>query len=171
MTHFGTHLVQARATCLSQPMGTSMGVKASVWAMSRDGNYKKWRVAVGLGTFGITFGAMFPKIWPVLGLRLFVHVAAKLCRFWAFLGSFWEVSWTHHGVRRHHGVFDMRKLRWTWGILPCFPSFAVFNVLFGLLGQRKLFLAQNCADWGGHLPTWRLRPGAPSVPFGLKTWI
>ena len=29
----------------------------------------------------------------------------------------------------------------------------------------------HCADLGGHLPTWRPRPGPPPVSFWLKTWI
>ena len=39
------------------------------------------------------------------------------------------------------------------------------------MGEQWLFLAQNCTDLGGHLPTWRPRPGAPPVSFWLKTWI
>ena len=39
----------------------------------------------------------------------------------------------------------------------CFPS-------FGHLEQGS-FLVQNCADSGGHLPTWRPHPGPPFVDF------
>ena len=37
--------------------------------------------------------------------------------------------------------------------------------------KNGCFLAQNCADLGGHLPTWRPRPGPPPVSFWLKAWI
>ena len=42
--------------------------------------------------------------------------------------------------------------------------------LGAVLGEKWLFLAQNCAVLGGHLPTWRHRPGPPPVSFWLKTW-
>ena len=52
------------------------------------------------------------------------------------------------------------------------PSFGYFEPLLGLFWAEKwLFLAQNCADVGGHLPTWRHRPGPQSVSIWLKTWI
>ena len=53
-----------------------------------------------------------------------------------------------------------------------FPVIWAFSPGSGaILGEKWLFLAQNCADLGGHLPTWRLRPGPPPVSFWLKTWI
>ena len=53
-----------------------------------------------------------------------------------------------------------------------FRGVGAFCAVFGaILGEKWLFLAQNCADLGGHLPTWRPRPGPPPVSFWLKTWI
>ena len=43
--------------------------------------------------------------------------------------------------------------------------------LGAFLGEKWLFLAKNCAVLGGHLPTWRHRPGPPPVNFWLNTWI
>ena len=40
-----------------------------------------------------------------------------------------------------------------------------------VFGEKWLFLAENCAFLGGHLPTWRHRRGLPPVCFSLKTWI
>ena len=52
------------------------------------------------------------------------------------------------------------------------PSFGCFEPLLGLFWAKNgCFLAQNCADLGGHLPTWRHRPGPPPVSLWLKTWI
>ena len=47
----------------------------------------------------------------------------------------------------------------------------VFLAFLVFLGEKQPFFAQNCADLGGHLPTWRHRPGPPPVGFWLKTWI
>ena len=37
--------------------------------------------------------------------------------------------------------------------------------------KKRLFWGTKCAVLGGHLLTWRPRPGAPPVSFWLKTWI
>ena len=51
-----------------------------------------------------------------------------------------------------------------------FPFVWAFRPGLGaILGEKWLFLAQNCADLGGHLPTWRHCPGPPPVSFWLKT--
>ena len=44
-------------------------------------------------------------------------------------------------------------------------------VFKAFLGQKRLFWGTKCAVLGGHLPTWRPRPGAPTVSFWLKIWI
>ena len=50
------------------------------------------------------------------------------------------------------------------GCSHCFPSFGRFARGLGLFWAKNwLFLAQNCADLGGHLPTWRPCPGPPPV--------
>ena len=40
---------------------------------------------------------------------------------------------------------------------------------YALVDRWECFL--RAAIVGGHLPTWRPRPGAPPVSFWLKTWI
>ena len=52
------------------------------------------------------------------------------------------------------------------GVLPRFGGYFRPKMAF-------FFFAQSCADLGGHLPTWRPRPGPPPVSFffWLKTWI
>ena len=58
------------------------------------------------------------------------------------------------------------------GVQPPFPfDWAFCPGLGAILGKKCLFLAQNCADLGGHLPTWRHRPGPPPLIFLLKTCI
>ena len=54
----------------------------------------------------------------------------------------------------------------------CLPSFGRFEWVSGLFwAKKRLFWGRKCAILGGHLPTWRPRPGAPLVSFWLKTWI
>ena len=53
-----------------------------------------------------------------------------------------------------------------------FPSFGHVEWILGLFEAKKgLFAGTKCAFLGGHLPTWRPRPGGPPVSFWLKTWI
>ena len=59
----------------------------------------------------------------------------------------------------------------TWSVTTVSLHLGVLPGFGAIFGEKGLFLAQNCADLGGHLPTWRPRPGAPPVNFGLKTWI
>ena len=69
------------------------------------------------------------------------------------------------------GLFDAVKSSRTCNVANV-PFVCAFRAGLGaILGEKWLFLAQNCADLGGHLPTWRHRPGPPPVSFWLKTWI
>ena len=95
-----------------------------------------------------------------------------LRRFWGFLAPFWSVSRTYRGVRGHQRSLRHQKVKPHVQCSSRLPSFGCFASLLGLFfGEKWLFLAQNCADLGGHLPTWRHRPGPPPVSFWLKTWI
>ena len=69
------------------------------------------------------------------------------------------------------GLFDTVKSSRTWSMATNFLCLGVSPGFGGYFGRKWLFLAQNSADLGGHLPTWRHRPGPPLVIFGLKTWI
>ena len=70
------------------------------------------------------------------------------------------------------GLFDTVKSSRTWRVATVFFFVWAFRPGLGaILGEKWLFLAQNSADLGGHLPTWRHRPGPPPVSFWLKTWI
>ena len=52
LTHLGTHLFGLElAACRS----LGIGVYASIWAILRDGNHKKWGIAGGVGALGIAF--------------------------------------------------------------------------------------------------------------------
>ena len=55
----------------------------------------------------------------------------------------------------------------------CFLSFGRFKQVLQLRWAKKggVFLAPNNADLGGHLSTWGMNPGAPSISFWLKSWI
>ena len=92
--------------------------------------------------------------------------------FWGFLAPFWAVSRTYRGVRGYQRSLGHEKVKPHMECSSRLPSFGCFEPLLGLFWAKKwLFLAQNCADLGGHLPTWRPRPGPPPVSFWLKTWI
>ena len=55
-----------------------------------------------------------------------------------------------------------------------FPSFGCFERVPRPVSTKKnqwSSLAQNGVDLEGNLPTWRLRPGLPTVSLGLKLWI
>ena len=69
------------------------------------------------------------------------------------------------------GLFDTVKSSRTWSVATVFLRLGVSPGFGGYFGRKGLFLAQNNADLGGHLPTWRHRPGPPLVSFWLKTWI
>ena len=53
-----------------------------------------------------------------------------------------------------------------------FPFVWAFRRGLGaILGEKWLFLAQNCTNLGGHLPTWHHLHGPPPVTFWLKNLI
>ena len=92
--------------------------------------------------------------------------------FWGFLAPFWAVSRTYRGVRGHQRSLGHEKVKPHVECRSRLPSFGCFEPLLGLFfGKNWLFLAKNCADLGGHLPTWRHRRGPPPVSFWFKTWI
>ena len=95
-----------------------------------------------------------------------------LRRFWGFLAPFGAVSRTYRGVRGHQRSLGHEKVKPHVECSGRLPSFGCFEPLLGLFWAKNgCFLAQNCADLGGHLPTWRHRPGPPPLSFRLKTWI
>ena len=51
-------------------------------------------VAGGLGALGIRIGATSPKIRPILGFGVLVHIARFLGLLGAFLGRFSDISWS-----------------------------------------------------------------------------
>ena len=66
------------------------------------------------------------------------------------------------------GFLNTRKSGRTWSVATVSLHLTVLNRFYVSLGQKRLFLAQNCADLGGHLTIWRLCPGAPLASFWLK---
>ena len=99
----------------------------------------------GVGAHCADFGAS----WPLFG---------------PFLGHIVELEGTR-------GRFDTVKSSRTCGVATVTLRFGVLPKFGGCFGQKSLFVAQNCTDLGGHLQTWRPRPGPPPVSFWLKTWI
>ena len=55
LTHLGTHLFGLELAACRSLVGLSIGVYASVWAIPKAGNHKKWGVAGGVGALGIAF--------------------------------------------------------------------------------------------------------------------
>ena len=55
MTHLGTHVFGLELAACRSLVGLSTRVEASVWAILRGGNHKKWGVAGGVGALGIAF--------------------------------------------------------------------------------------------------------------------
>ena len=111
------------------------------------------------------------------------HVAQDTARAWfrdvaahcADFGPFWRLFGPFLGhiveLKCTIGLLDKAKSSCTLD-LPLFRFSWAFCPSFGAIsGEKWLFLAQNCADLGGHLPTWRPRPGPPPVSFWLKTQI
>ena len=94
-----------------------------------------------------------------------------LRRFWGFLAPFWAVLGHIVELKGTRGLFDTVKSSRTWSVAAVCLRLGVSPGFGGYFGQKWLFLAQNSADLGGHLPTWRHRPGPPPVSFWLKTWI
>ena len=115
--------------------------------------------------------------------RILSHVAQDTARAWfrgvgahsADFGAFWRLFGPFLGhiveLKGTRGLFDAVKSSRTWGVQPFAFIWPFCPALGAILGEKSLFLAQNCANLGGHLPTWRHRPGAPPVSFCLKTWI
>ena len=94
-----------------------------------------------------------------------------LRRFWGFLAPFWAVLGHIVELKGTRGLFDTVKSSRTWSVAAVCLRLGVSPGFGGYFGRKWLFLAQNSADLGGHLPTWRHRPGPPPVSFWLKTWI
>ena len=55
LTHLGTHLFGLELAACRSLVRLRIGVSASVWAILRGGNHKKWGVAGGVGALGIAF--------------------------------------------------------------------------------------------------------------------
>ena len=90
-----------------------------------------------------------------------------LQRFWGFLAPWSAVSRTYRGVRGHQRSLGHEKVQRHVQCTSRLPSLGCFAPSLGLfLGEKWLFLTQNCADLGGHPPSWRHRPWPPPV-----TWI
>ena len=88
--------------------------------------------------------------------------------FGAFLGCFSDISWNRRALESSL----TRLSEAARAVYSPYPFVWAFRPGFGaVLGEKWLFLAQNCADLGGHLPSWRPRPGPPPVSFWPKTWI
>ena len=84
--------------------------------------------------------------------------------FWAILAIFEPFLGHIVELEGNKRLFVTGQSRRTW-------SLATISVRLAILGQKRLFRGTKCAVLGGHLPTWRPRPGAPPVSFWLKTWI
>ena len=111
------------------------------------------------------------------------HVTQDTARAWfravgahcADFGAFWRLFGPFLGhiveLKGTRGLFHTVKSRCTRMVTTVSLRLAVRPSLGALFGEKWLFLAQNCADLGGHLPNWPPRPGPPPVSFWLKTWI
>ena len=112
------------------------------------------------------------------------HIAQDTARSWfwdgltqtahiqAIFGNFWAVSGTYRGVRGQQRALCPQAIQARVEYSNHFSSF--FRSCLGfraVLGQKRLFSGTKCAVLGGHLRTWRPRPGAQVVIFWLKTWI
>ena len=109
-----------------------------------------------------------PRYGPFLVLGRFdtnwAHAGPFLDIFGPFLGHIMDLE-------GNKGLFVTRKSRRIWCVATVSLRWSGFNGLRAVLGEKRLFWGTNCAVLGGHLPTWRPRPGAPPVIFWLKTWI
>ena len=111
------------------------------------------------------------------------HVAQDTARSWfrgagahgAVFGAFWRLFGPFLGhvveLKGTRGLFDTVKSSRTWSVATVFLRLGVSPGFGGCFGRKMPILARNGADLGGHLPTWRHRPGPPLVSFWLKTWI
>ena len=57
------------------------------------------------------------------------------------------------------------------GAQPFYAVWPFLNGLQGRFGPKMAVFGPKNTDLGGHLPTWRLCPGAPWASFWLKTWV
>ena len=104
----------------------------------------------------------------MLGFGVLVRIAQVFGAFWCLFGPFLGHIVELKGTRE---LFDTVKSSRTWSVVTVYLAWA-FRPGFGaVLGEKWLLLAQNCANPGGHLLTWRHRPGPPPVSFWLKTGI
>ena len=115
--------------------------------------------------------------------RILSHRAQDTARAWfrevgahcADFGAFWRIFGPFLGhiveLKGTRELFDTVKSSRTWSVAAVCIVWLFCTLPRAVLGEKWLFLAQNCADLGGHLPTWRPRPGPPPVSFWLKTWI
>ena len=69
------------------------------------------------------------------------------------------------------GLFVMEQSRISWSVATVSLRCSVLTGLWGSFGPRKAVLGHKMRSFGGHLPTWRLCPGASPVSFWLKTRI
>ena len=111
------------------------------------------------------------------------HIAQDTARAWfrgvsancANLGAFWRLFGPYHGhiveLKGTRGLFATVKSTRTCSVATVSLRLGVLPGFGGYFGRKWLLLALNCADLGGHLPTWRPRPRPPPVSFWLKAWI
>ena len=111
------------------------------------------------------------------------HVAQDTARAWfrgvgarcADFGAFWRLFGPFLGhivqMKGTKELFDTLKSSRTWSVAAVSLRLGVSAGFGGCFERKMAVFAQNCADLGGHLPTWRHRPGPPPVSFWLKTWI
>ena len=102
--------------------------------------------------------------WFRACLTRIVHIQAILRQFWA-------VSRTYRGARGQERALGHSAIEAHVECRKRLPWLAVLTEYWVVLGQKRLFWSTKCAVLGGHLPTRRPCPGAPSVSFWLKTWI
>ena len=118
-----------------------------------------------------------------LGIRILSHVAQDTARAWfrgvgaycADFGAFGRLFGPFLGhiveLGGNKELLVMVKSSRTWSVASVCLDLAVSTGFRGGFGPKKAVWGSKCADLGGHLPTWRPRPGPPPVSFWLKTWI
>ena len=130
------------------------------------------------------------KNWGVAGWtrcpqnQILSHVAQDTARAWfagvgahcAGFRAFWRLFGPFLGhivdLKGTRGLVDAVKSSLKCSVATNSLRLGVSPRVWGLFWTKKwLFLAQKCADLGGHLPAWPPRPGPPPVSFRLKTWI
>ena len=141
------------------------GVYASRWAIPRLGNNKK---VGGCGWTGCPRNLVLSHVaqdtarsWFRACLTQTTHIHAV---FGPFLGHIMQLE-------GRKGLLVTGQSRRTWTIAAICLRLAVLTGFWGRFGPKRLFWGTNCTVLGGHLPSWRPRPGAPPVSFWLKTWI